>query len=325
MQNADLVVDCVRGNTVESRHRIHAAVVDAEGRLVLAVGRPKLVTFLRSSAKPFQAATVLSGVDDPAFTDDEVAVMSGSHTGEARHIEVVRGLLSRAGVPPTALQCGIGPDEHRAVVAGEKEPPLAHNCSGKHAGMLCLSRRLGGDLATYLSPEHPVQKANLATIARHAGVARTKVPIGIDGCGVPVHALPLHKMARMFARLAEGATPVLARVRDAMMKDPFLVGGTGRFDTALMPALPGRIVSKAGAEGLHCLGLPGRGLGLAVKVEDGNWRAVPPATCEILRHLGAVDEKTLEGPLAEHARPAVKTFGGVPAGYLSATLSVRAA
>jgi L-asparaginase II/GNAT superfamily N-acetyltransferase len=284
-----------RGPAVESIHRGAVAVVGGRGELLGGVGDPGAAVYLRSTAKPFQAlAVVESGAADTfSVTDEELAVMCASHAGKAEHAEVVLGLLRRLGVAASALVCG----------------PPEHTCSGKHAGMMALAVHLGASVEGYERPQHPVQQEVARTI--RSLVARLPVtpahgresergglgPIfsGFDGCGVPVIRLSLCEVAWLYAQLAGGATPGLARVRDAMLAYPGLVGGDTRLDTRVMQAARGRAVAKSGAEGMHGLALlpssvpegeRGAAIGCAIKVEDGSPRPLPVLISLCLRAHG---------------------------------------
>lgn len=265
-----------RGETVESRHRVHGVAV-RDGEVLHAAGNPALVTFLRSAAKPFQALPLVRARG--GLPDDGLAVACASHQAEPAQLEAVRSLLALAGASEDELECGLQ----------EGRPParLYHNCSGKHAGMLVLCRARGWPLEGYSAAGHPCQQAMQGEIAAAAGLPPSRIPAGVDGCGVPTFVLTLRRMAAAFARLPalDGAERVLA----AMRSRPDLVGGEGALDTALMQALPGW-VAKRGAEGVLCA-TDCEGLGLALKVEDGNPRALRPALQAFLSPLGLeVDE-----------------------------------
>jgi L-asparaginase II len=296
------------------------AVVDAAGPLLASTGDPDRVTFLRSSAKPFQCMTVVeSGTADAlALSDAELAVIAASHSGEPRHTEAIARIMERAGLSLDTLQPGQHPPMHapareRLERRDERPSVLHHNCSGKHCGMVCLCGHEGWDLRTYVRPDHPLQRRNLALISEVADVASSEIPLGIDGCGVPTFALSLRAFATAFARLAAidhlptRPQAAAARVRAAMVAFPEMVAGEGRFDTDLMRQGAGRILAKAGAEGCYGVALLDRGWGLAMKVEDGNARAVPIAVLEALHQLDALSESDVEA-LAHHGRPAVRNY-----------------
>ena len=260
-----------RGGVTESVHRAHAVAV-GDGSVVAQAGDAGLVTFFRSSAKPFQALPLVRARAD--LDDRELAVACASHQAEPPQLEAVRSLLGKAGAGEGDLECGF--DE------GRPRERIYHNCSGKHAGMLALCRARGWPVRGYRLPDHPLQLEMLAEVASAAEVSAGEIPTAVDGCGVVTFALPLERMAHAFSRLREleGAARVIA----AMRANPELVGGDGAVDTALMLALPGW-VAKRGAEGLLCA-TDGDGLGLAVKVEDGNPRGLRPALARFLPTLG---------------------------------------
>jgi len=261
-----IVVEVRRGGVVESRHRVHYAAVRG-GELVAAAGDPALVTFFRSAAKPIQALPLVRA--RPDLDDRLVAIACASHHANPDQVEAARDLLAAAPATEDDLECG---DQ-------EGRPPgrIYHNCSGKHAGMLATCRALGWPIEGYRLPDHPLQRALHEQVAAAAGLDTQDVPTAVDGCGVLTFALPLERMACAFARLAElDGGP---RVLEAMRAWPELVGGEPSLDTRLMRALPGW-AAKGGAEGLLCAVSPD-GLGLAVKVEDGNQRAISPVLARL--------------------------------------------
>ncbi len=327
-----LLAQVVRGEVVEAVHRGHAAVVDAAGRLLCAAGDPDRVTYMRSAAKPFQAAAVVeSGAADRfGLGDRELAVACASHNAEPEHLEAVRALLRKAGVGEEALECGVHPLRPvpgRALPAVPDPQPIHNNCSGKHAGMLALARHRGWPLAGYTARDHPVQREMLRCVAAAAGLAPAEVAVGTDGCGVPTFALPVRRIALAFACLVRPdeapALPAghggallrdaLHRVRQAMAAQPFLVAGTGRFCTDLAVATGGRLVGKVGAEGVYGVAVVDMGWGLAVKVEDGANRGLYPAVMRILEDLGLLLPHERER-LAAYAAPVVRNRRGETVG-----------
>jgi L-asparaginase II len=281
----------LRSGLEESVHLGHVAVCDADGRLVAWAGDPRRVVFARSTMKPLQAAVSLAAARED-LPDHELAVVCGSHNGEPVHVRAVRAVLARAGLGPSALRCPPGWPLDRQTMARALRPRRElHECSGKHAGMLLACVRAGYDVASYPRPGHPLQRRVLRAVRAAAGL--DAVVVGVDGCGVPVHGMPLAALATLFARLVRPerlgalAAPV-ARAVAAMRAWPYLVAGRGRVDTVVMEAVPG-IVVKGGAEGLACAALVDAGLAVAVKVEDGGDRAAGPALLRVLAQLGAVD------------------------------------
>ena len=252
---------------VESRHRVHAARVDQSGAVVDSRGDPGLVTFMRSAAKPIQALLLVRAYGDLA--EEDVAIAAASHNARAEQLAAVRELLARAGAREEDLECG--------AVDGSR---LSHNCSGKHAGFLCVCAARGWPFAGYRLPEHPLQQEVGAEIGAATGLDPDKIPIAVDGCGVVTFGLSLERMALAFGRLVRNELEGAELVASAMMAHPALVEGPGVAGTELMQALPGA-VAKGGAEGVVCAGLPD-GSALAVKVEDGNSRAALPAAAALL-------------------------------------------
>jgi len=300
------LVHVVRSGFVESVHLGSVAVVDGDGNLVASTGDPDRLTYARSAMKPLQAAVSLGFIEDP-LRDQEAAVMCASHNGEEVHLEAVASLLERAGLDFGALRCPPAwpLDEESARRARERRPEL-HNCSGKHAGMLLASVRAGFPLDSYPEPDHPLQQAVLGRVTEAAG--EDPAAIGVDGCGVPVHALSLRAMALVYARLVTGRIPKADLAVSAMRRAPYMVGGRGRVCSAVMESA--EVIVKVGAEGLVCAGVPGAGLGVAIKVDDGSARALDPAVVHALRLTGALAD---DGSLEEFAGPPV-LGGGRPVG-----------
>lgn len=312
-------VVATRGDLVESRHRVHAAVVDASGRLLLTARDPNLVTWWRSCAKPFQVMPLLDcgGFDALAWGDDELALACASHGGEPEHVAIAASMLTSLGLEEGDLACGPhDPLTSRGLRllrdAGTHATRLHNNCSGKHAAMLAYAKSRGVPIAEYNRVEHPVQTDIAQVVVQWAGVQGEALQTAIDGCAVAVFGMPLANMALAYARLAAASrdnTHAAARIVGAMTSAPFLVGGTDRFDTLLMDAGDGNIVCKIGAEGVHCLALLDRSIGIAVKVEDGSPRAQFPAVIALLRALDALPP-VLPDALAEMAvKPLRNTRG----------------
>jgi len=260
-----------RGPFVESVHLVHAVAVQ-DGRVVAEAGNAAFLTSLRSSAKPFQALPLVRSRDD--LEDADIAIASASHRAEPEQIEAVRRLLAKA--PATEDELEVGLQE------GRPPEPIFHNCSGKHAGMLAACRARGWETEGYRLAGHPLQEDILAEIAAAAELEPSQIETAVDGCGVVCFALPLERIAFMFSQLEkrEGGT----RVAGAMRANPQLVGGARQPDTELMRTLPGW-VAKGGAEALFCAAGPD-GLGIALKTQDGGYRALRPAIAAFLGRLG---------------------------------------
>ena len=312
------------------------AVTDASGRVLYAAGDPQALVFTRSALKPLQALAFVrdGGATRFGYSDAHVALLCASHSGERRHVEGVAGMLSRAGNSEAALQCGTHAPGHYDV-RGEVPPPppyspLAHNCSGKHAGMLAACVLHGWRCDDYLAFDHPLQREIRAAIAAFCGIEESALVPGIDGCSAPNYAMPLANLAQGFARLAsaDGADPQFgaapARLRDAMVAEPAMVSGEGRSDLALAQAGGGDWVPKTGAEGVQGLGIRSLGLGIAVKVADGSRRGLIPAVVAVLDQLGVLtDERRLA--LAAWTRPALSNYRGLPTGEVRATVRLTPA
>ena len=320
------LVTYTRGALAESTHYGSVAVAQPDGSLVAFAGDPQRLTTMRSSAKPFQAMVVVATGAAERFqmTPQELAVIAGSHSGQLMHTMTVAGLLSRAGLGPGSLQCGVHAPYHEPTARellrrGEAPTALHHNCSGKHCGMLCACVAAGWDTTTYPEPDHPLQRAILAELVRMARLSRAQVQTATDGCGVPTFAVPLASFARAFALLATPETlngdqrDSSTRVRDAMLMHPEMVGGDDRFDTDLMRAAHGRVLTKAGAEACHGAAVLGQQLGIAVKIEDGSARAAPIVVCEVLRQLGVLGEDELAA-VERYAHPLVRSPRGEVSG-----------
>jgi L-asparaginase II len=319
------VFELTRGQIVESVHFGAAAVVDSTGRLLAWLGDPNLVTFMRSSAKPLQALSFIEHGGDQTFhlTSKEIAILCASHEGTDEHVEVVKGIQAKVGVTESDLLCGAHLLSHLPTVEamrarGEVPTPNRNNCSGKHTGMLAYARMRGLPIADYINPEHPVQKAILGALSEMCGMDPQQVQIGTDGCSVPNFAIPLRNAALGFARLSDprdlsqDRAAACRRITSAMMANPVMVRGAGRFDTRLMEVCTKRLVAKSGAEGYMALGImagvlgaESPGLGIVFKVSDGDLsvrdatgnfrnRVRPAMALEILKQLGILSEKELE-------------------------------
>jgi L-asparaginase II len=301
-----------RGEVEEGIHLGHVAVVDANGRIQGSLGDPQHVTYFRSCAKPFQAiASLGTGIAARyALGTEHVAIMAASHNGEPRHVEIVRDLLRRTGIDESALQCGAHWPYYEpaaTVMRREMDEPLAvfNNCSGKHAGMLAAARALDAPLETYLDAAHPVQQRIREVIEAFTRCPAANIQYGIDGCSAPNAAVPLAAMARSFAGLVSSSDEIPRTVVAAMVEQPFLIGGTDRFDTRLMEVTEGRLLAKGGAAGAHCTADRRSKQGLAVKLDsgDGTWTAV--AVMAALERLGWLDAGEREA-LSSFARPTLR-------------------
>jgi L-asparaginase II len=313
---AGSLVEVRRGGITESRHSGHIAVLDGDGRLIASIGSPELVTYLRSSSKPQQAIPLITSAaaDHFDFNEREIAIACGSHNADVEHLETVRSMLRKIGLNESYLKCGphepYSPEAAEGLrIAGLKPEAIHNNCSGKHAGMLAVARKIGSPVETYDEADNPVQLMMAREIARFSDIPEADLAVGIDGCGIPCFGVPVYSMALMYARLInppldwdEKTRDACRRIVHAMTAYPEMIGGrTASQDTALMRMLGNPFIAKAGAEGvftgacLPCNRWP-RGLAIALKIDDGDpgRRARRPAVTELLRQLEVISDRQAE-------------------------------
>jgi L-asparaginase II len=250
------------------------------------------------------------------------------------HTDAAQSMLQKAGCTEHQLHCGCHVPMVYAATdtlppAGETYSQLHHNCSGKHAGFLASSVLHGTPLDSYLDPAHPVQQAVRSSVAHFAGLDESDLRMGIDGCSAPNFAMPLSRLALAYARLAQGAADArygnaLSDLYQAMTQHPEMVSGTGRSDLAFMHAAPGDWVAKVGAEGVQVMGVRSAGLGIAVKVADGNARALYTATISALQQIGLITAPETS-PLAPWVRPQLKNFAGLRTGEVRSVVKIAKA
>ncbi|WP_292900085.1 asparaginase [Nitratireductor sp.] len=332
-----VLVEVLRGNVVESRHRGAIAVFDADGGKVMSLGDTDRPVFPRSAVKAIQALPfVESGAADAfGFGNREIALACSSHSGEPEHAALAVAMLERAGLGSDAFECGAHWSSEQNVLIEQardlSEPTAAHNnCSGKHAGFLCTCAHLGHDPRGYVAFGHPAQEAVKAAMEEVTGAAHESDQCGTDGCSIPTYAVPLKALAQGFARMATGTgfapdrAKAAKRIFAACMAEPFYVAGSGRADTRMMEAGKGRIFTKTGAEGVFCAAVPEKGLGIALKCDDGTTRAAEVMVAEVLAQL--LDGDALAETLREMARPVLTNRRGFEVGSLrpSEALVVRA-
>ena len=291
-----------RGELTESIHVAFAVAVDETRQPFYSTGDPQYLTCIRSSLKPFQAAaSVKAGAVDAAeFNDEELALMCASHKGEKIHVKTDQSMLTKLGLTVDDYECGSHfPSDtltrHRMIREDKEAQPLHNNCSGKHAGMLALAKHLGQGTANYIKKDHPVQRTILEYVQDITGLET--IPTEIDGCSAPTPFMTLETIAGMFQTLAAGNEPELKRVFKAMCSCPDLVGGSNHFDTNFIKALTGRGVTKVGGESVRGIALKTQDkgpVGIAIKILDGNFRALPVATMKLLEHLELLTEEELQ-------------------------------
>lgn len=279
IQSAELEVRLLREGIAESRHHVQAVVGDSRGRVLSVAGDPETETFIRSALKPFQALAVTQTGTLERFelTDKDLAIICSSHRGTMEQVRQVFNILWRADVDPSQLQCPIPPGKGSA---------LQYNCSGKHAGMLAACQQCNWETETYLRPGHPIQQLILEKISELLRMPGAEFIGARDDCGAPTYVMQLSQIATLYALLASGESLGMERIIRAMTHHPSMVAGEGEFDTELMRLTQGELVSKAGAEGIQCIGRVGEGLGLAIKVMDGSKRAKYAVAIHLLRQMG---------------------------------------
>lgn len=323
-----VLVEVTRGSRVESRHRGAIAVVDADSKRHTAIGDVDQAVFPRSAVKALQALPLVeSGAADRyGFGPAELAVACGSHSGEPRHTGTVANMLAAAGRGEADLACGthfpLSRDAANALVrAGTSPTPLHNNCSGKHAGFICVACHRGIDPNGYVEPGHPVQREVAATLQALTGVSHGHDVCAADGCSVPTWAAPLDRLALAFARFATGEgmeasrAAAARRLLEACMREPHMVAGTGRFCTDAMALFAGRLFVKGGAEGVYCAAFPELGLGVALKCDDGAGRASETMMAAVINAFQPADESD-QSRFADRFAWPITSRGGVKVGEI---------
>jgi hypothetical protein len=337
-----VLAEATRGGIVESFHRGALAIVDADGIVHTALGDIERPIFPRSAVKVLQALPLVeSGAADRlGLTDEELAIACASHGGEERHARTAAAMLAKAGVDVNALECGAHWPYNDAAVkamaaAGTQPTALNNNCSGKHSGFVCLGCMLAdghdvaGFLRGYVKPEHPVMREVTAALQDSTGFDLSTAARGTDGCSIPTYAIPLRHLAHAFARVAtgvglrDGQARAARRLREAVARAPYMVAGTGRFDTRVMERLGERVFCKVGAEGVYCAALPELGLGVALKMDDGNTaRACEVVMAGLIEALLPLDESDASFMHA-FSEVSMKNWNGIEVGTLGAAQALR--
>lgn len=302
------LVHVIRGELVESIHRGDLVVVDNNGDIILEIGDSNKTTFWRSSAKPFQVIPMIEagGVEKYGFSGEEIALMTASHGGEEKHVNTIKSIFKKLGHDINILDCGKAyPMYMKAgleLVKKGEDYGSAHNpCSGKHSSMIALAMLKGYDIKDYIKVEHKVQREMINIVGEMTELEEKDIKIAIDGCGVPVFGMPIYNMALAYAKLSksdalknEKRRESLKLVAKAMTENPYYVAGTERLDTVLMEVTKGRLLAKLGAESVYCISVMNQGIGIALKIEDGSYRAIDPVIIELLRRLRLISEEELK-------------------------------
>ncbi|RKX28603.1 MAG: asparaginase [Candidatus Zixiibacteriota bacterium] len=325
-----------RGEAVEAVHYGAIAIVDGDGKLTHYVGDPHQPFMTRSSIKPFQIMPLLvsGAADHYGFTQRQLAIMCGSHTGSDDHYEVVMSNLRLAGNEPEDLQCGchwpLGMMiDKKYPLDGEDKDPVRHNCSGKHSGFLALARFLDEAKEEYLNPNSQVQRMVKQILSDFCEYPEDKMPVGIDGCSAPNYPLPLFNLALGFMKIANlqsgggVSADILSRIRDAMTTYPEMVSGEKRFDFDLARSFPSRLICKVGAESIEIIGLSDPPLGITIKIHDGNQRALGAVCVSVLKQLGIIKNMKDYPLLAKHERPEIRNYRDTLTGHISAEFELK--
>ena len=342
-----VLVEVLRGDHVESMHAGALAIIDADGAVHTALGDVDRPIFPRSAVKALQALPLLeSGAAERlALTDAELAIACASHSGEPEHVATSAGMLRKLGLDMGALECGTQWPSREPVLRGmlargEQATPLHNNCSGKHAGFVCVACQLalaqGSDPAGfargYVAPDHPVMREVGDALATMTGTDLARAPQGIDGCSIPTFGLPLRALALAFARLGSGhglapqRAQAARRLRSAVAAATFMVGGTQRFDTLVMQALGERLFCKIGAEGVYCAALPELGLGVALKIDDGTARGAEAAMAAVAEGLLPLDQRSEAARLLRgYSEMPLHNWRGIHVGDVRASSTLRSA
>ncbi len=329
-----MIVKTTRGNIIDLSYEGHIAVVDTEGRLHYSYGNPDRVTFIRSSLKPIQALVALETglLDEYDLTNKEISVMCASHIGSFEHVDVVKNLLKKAGLDESYLKCGShmprDKESSTFLIKNDKEPtPIFNNCSGKHSGVLLACKQSGEDLATYFKTDHPHQKRILKALSELSDYPEEKIEIAIDGCSLPVHAIPLRNYARAFALIGNPESldkkrrDIINKINTAMRLEPRMVSGKNKICTDLMKRLYPKVVAKGGANAYYAVAVPEKKLGITVKIESGNHDILPMIVLETLRQIGAITEEEYH-LFDDYTNGLIKNHAGLEVGRTSTTFEL---
>jgi L-asparaginase II len=329
------LVAITRSGFVESLHTGYVCVVNSEREIIYSIGDPEVKIFFRSAAKPFQALPLVHYgiIDRFGISEEELAVICSSHSGEEYHRDAVAAILHKIGLDESKLDCGETTPYntrayHRLIESGRDLSPLYNCCSGKHAGMLAACQYFGYPASGYTEREHPVQKLILATMAELLGCAPENITTGIDGCSIPTFIISVKDGAYLYSLLAGDSnrpgkySDSLGRIRTAMQNHPEMINGHREFCTELIARTAGRVIGKVGAEGVYGAGVAGKGVGAVVKLTDGNERGLYPTVVSLLYQVGAIDEREIS-TLSDWATPPIKTHKGRVIGHGCAVFNLQ--
>lgn len=309
------LVEVIRGNTIESIHKGDVAIVNSEGKIIHELGNAGRITFFRSVAKPFQAIAALeTGIaEEYSLGLNGIALIIASHSGEKEHISTLKSMMDKTGINEDMLKCGVhepvNRDAAKQLMLEGKSPTRLHcNCSGKHIGLIAASKLKNLDPERYMDESHEIQKDIKNIISEFCNVEIEEMEAGIDGCGLPIYAVPLKNIALSYANLCNvdfkkgKYSKSQNYVLSAMTMYPEMIAGEGRLDTEIMRNFGDRVISKIGAEGVYCAGIVGKSIGIAIKIDDGNSRAIGPVILDILIQMKIIDKSETE-PLINFWKP----------------------
>ena len=328
---SEVLLHYTRAGHIENIHRGDFVVVNCDGKIIDSIGNAHLPMFWRSAAKPFQALAFVKngGLDTYNISEEELAILVSSHSGEKNHVALVKGILNKLGLTEDDLECGVmrplnGKAFKELIKAGEPVTQIHNQCSGKHAQIMALSIMLGVKVKGYSLPEHEAEKIIFKHVAMASKMPEDKLEIGIDGCGVPVFYLPIYNMALAYARLSTPAKgdwneyeTAATKIRNAMSKYPQVISGTGRIDCAISEVSNGRIIGKMGSDAVYCIAVKDENMGITFKIEDGDYAAVTPMVIAILKHLNLLT-KDEAAELDKQFPPILKNHRGDIIGTIEA-------
>ena len=321
------LVVLTRTNRVESIHKGHICVTNSNKNIISCIGDSENKVYLRSSAKPIQAvAFVHSGAMEKFnISLEELAIICSSHSGEDFHRKAVSSILKKIGLSEENLSCGVANPYNQDMIndlikKGERPSQLYNCCSGKHAGMLALCKHHNFPIEGYTEPEHPLQQLILRVFAELLDCETDDITLGIDGCGIPTYMVTLHQASYLYSLIAHGSNghgkykDSFGTIQKAMATYPRMINGDKEFCTDLISHSHGKIIGKVGAEGLYCVAVPEKQLGICIKIYDGNERGVYPVAIHLLKQLGVLDNEAME-KLKLWAYPPIKNHKGIAVGH----------
>lgn len=324
-----------RSGRTECIHYGYLCITDSNGKILYHIGKPDTRIYLRSSAKPFIAVafTESGAMDRYGITEEELAVVCSSHSGQDFQRETVQSILHKLGLTESALLCGsaypYNKEIVRQLVRENKDPtPLYNCCSGKHAGMLALCRYYGYPIEHYNEADHPVQKLIFKTMTELIGCASDDITLGMDGCTVPCYMITMHQHSFLYALLAAGRQAAskfsrsLGLIQSAMRNNPRMVIGDGEFCTELMLACSSKVIGKIGDQGVYCVSIPVKNLGICLKIVDGTEEAIYPVIISLLRQLGVLGNQEVE-QLSAFSQPKIKDHLGRITGCIAPVVDMK--